>query len=70
MDCEWSDWRTGQCSVTCGGGNRINTRTKTVEEANGGVCVGEEREEEACNNQNCPGNINLYSIYLYARFGF
>ena len=64
MNCEWNDWQIGQCSVTCGGGTRTNTRTKTVQESNGGVCTGEATLQESCNNLNCPGNINVYPIYL------
>ena len=62
--CEWSDWQIGQSSVTCGGGNRTNSRTKTVEESNGGVCAGEATVQEACNDQNCPGKINMYPMYF------
>ena len=53
MDCEWSAWKIGECSVTCGGGTRTNTRSKTVEENNYGVCIGEPIAKEDCNNHNC-----------------
>ena len=68
MDCEWSEWQIGQCSVTCGGGTRTNTRTKNVEESNGGVCTGNPTAQEDCNTQNCPGNINMNSIYSVRNF--
>ena len=32
VDCEWSEWSIGECSVSCGGGTRIDTRDKVVEE--------------------------------------
>lgn len=63
MDCEWSDWQTGECSVTCGGGSRTNSRSKTVEEKYNGVCIGEPTAQEGCNDQHCPGKIVLYLIY-------
>ena len=33
IDCEWNDWQIGECSKTCGGGSRTNSRTKEIEEA-------------------------------------
>ena len=60
MDCKWTDWQIGQCSVTCGGGTRTNTRSKSVEENNGGKCTGDSTAQENCNDQSCPGNIDLY----------
>ena len=69
VNCEWSDWQVGECSVTCGGGTRTNTRSKTVEEKNGGSCIGEPKPTEDCNKQNCPGTIVLYLFYP-VRFRF
>jgi len=58
INCEWNDWQVGECSKTCAGGSRTNTRTKKIEEANGtdedGVCEGEATMDEECNTQNCP----------------
>ena len=70
MDCEWSDWEMGGCSVTCGEGTRTNTRTKKVDEANGGVCIGEPTAEENCNDQDCPGKTVLYFIYSMCYISF
>ena len=56
MDCEWSDWKVGGCSVTCGGGTRKNTRSKAVPEKYGGMCIGDASKEEVCNDQKCKGN--------------
>ena len=58
VDCEWNDWQEGECSVTCAGGLRTNTRTKKVVESDGtddvGVCEGEPTMEEECNTEACP----------------
>merc|ERR1712136_358172 len=37
VDCEWRDWQYGECTKTCGGGKRTNTRSKRIEESFGGV---------------------------------
>ena len=57
-NCEWNDWQFGECSVSCGGGTRVDTRTKAKEEAYGGTCEedGNQREVE-CNIEECPRNI-------------
>ena len=44
----------GECSKTCGGGTRINQRTKKTEEANGGICDGQATMEDVCNTEVCP----------------
>jgi len=54
VHCEWHDWQLGECSQTCGGGTRMNTRTKKTEEQNGGTCEGEATMEDVCNTQVCP----------------
>ena len=55
VDCEWRNWEYGECSKTCGGGSRTNTRSKRIEETFGGVCIGEAIEVEECNTEKCPG---------------
>ena len=60
VQCEWNDWQIGPCSKTCGGGTRINHRTKKTEEANGGNCEGEATIEEVCNAQVCPRRFLEY----------
>ena len=55
VDCQWGEWKLGECSATCGNGTRTNTRTKLTEEQNGGTCSGSTNETETCNVQNCPG---------------
>ena len=65
VNCEWSDWEIGECSVTCAGGRRTNSRTKTVEESDGtdedGFCEGEPTMEEDCNTQACPSKFSKFS---------
>ena len=56
IHCEWNDWVLGDCSKECGTGTRINTRTKSVEEINGGTCTGQATEEEECLIVECPGS--------------
>ena len=55
MDCEWGDWKIGECSVTCGRGTRTNNRTKIVQENNGGECIGDATVQADCHDQICPG---------------
>ena len=53
VNCIWNDWQIGECSTTCDGGYRTNTRTKKVKEAHGGTCIGEDSVKEKCNAQKC-----------------
>ena len=59
VDGGWSDWSPGECSVTCGGGERNLTRTCTnpTPSCNGSVCPGEDLRTEKCNMQCCLGAI-------------
>ena len=59
VDCEWSEWRNSPCSVTCGKGHHGKTRTKLLEEGNGGICKGESFSIEACIGKECPGKIKF-----------
>ena len=57
LNCEWDDWQIGECSKTCGGGSRTNSREKKVEEVNGGKeCAGSSTFTESCNIQECSGS--------------
>lgn len=50
----WEDWR--QCSVSCGGGTQIRSRTCTnpPPQFGGRNCSGESQNELSCNEQPCP----------------
>ena len=63
-NCEWNDWQLGECSVSCGGGTRVDTRTKAKVEAYGGTCDENENQREvACNTEDCPRNAyHLFCI--------
>ena len=50
VDCEWSEWKIGECSKQCGGGRRINKREQNVLAAHGGrECSGPTELDEPCN---------------------
>ena len=54
----WSDWSSfGDCSKTCGGGEKTRYRTCTnPAPANGGKdCMGSSSDSMSCNEQGCPG---------------
>ena len=58
VDCEWGDWVVGECSITCGGGTRSNSRERKIDAAFGGrECPGLASITEACNVQECPGSL-------------
>merc|ERR1719158_2543315 len=54
VNCEWSEWEFGHCSAECGEGTIIKTRSKLVEESNGGTCIGEPTETVECKIKQCP----------------
>ena len=55
VDCTWNDWELGDCSVTCGGGTRIATRTVATNAMYGGTCDPEfDVKVEHCNTDDCP----------------
>ena len=56
VDCEWNEWITGTCPVSCGGGLRTNTRTiKNLGSDGGAPCMGNTSIIQSCNEQGCPG---------------
>ena len=60
VDCRWSNWTIGKCSVSCGDGVRENHRFKEQEELFGGApCDGVASQTEACINRICPG-MHMY----------
>jgi len=52
--CEWGSWTEGSCDKTCGGGKRLDTRRKLVQEQNNGECLYGDTRVEICNTQQCP----------------
>merc|ERR1712241_478289 len=59
VNCEWSDWSWGTCSVTCGGGTQSGSRTVSQEAANGGTdCTGETTATQPCNTESCQDPVN------------
>jgi len=56
VNCVWDQWNTWEsCTVSCGGGTRVRTRSKLVEAAHGGAdCAGDTHETQPCGNQCCP----------------
>ena len=54
VDCQWSSWRYGKCSKSCGTGQRSRTRAKAVKEKFGGKCEGPTFVYEDCLNKPCP----------------
>ena len=62
VNCEWNEWVQGQCSTTCGPGESVRVRTKSVTESHGGTCSGETTDTELCNEQDCPCKL-LQSLY-------
>jgi hypothetical protein len=55
IDCVVSDWTPwGACSLPCGGGTQIRTRTVITPAANGGQPCPILQEIQSCNTQPCP----------------
>ena len=50
----WSSW--GSCSVTCGTGSKVRTRTCTnpAPQYNGANCAGSGSDTSSCSLPNCP----------------
>ena len=62
VNCEWGQWKLGECSKTCDSGVRNNTRSKIVNEAHNGKCEGNDTVQEACSMQNCSGKLTKKSL--------
>lgn len=65
---EWGSWSA--CSVTCGGGYQMRTRTCHDPLFGGKNCTGEVVDlNPSCNSQSCPSQseILLYSIFFVLR---
>uniref|UniRef100_A0AAZ3RB56 Semaphorin-2A n=1 Tax=Oncorhynchus tshawytscha TaxID=74940 RepID=A0AAZ3RB56_ONCTS len=64
VDGSWSCWSGwSKCSVTCGGGHYMRTRTcNNPPPAYGGdICLGLHTEEALCNTQSCPESWSNWS---------
>ncbi|CAL8292861.1 unnamed protein product [Lota lota] len=64
VDGSWSCWSSwSRCSVTCGGGHYMRTRTcSNPPPAHGGdICLGLHTEEALCNTQPCPESWSSWS---------
>ena len=56
-NCEWSAWSEwSACTKSCDGGDKTRTRSKTSNEAHGGICCGESSETSKCNSNVCEGD--------------
>jgi len=54
VDCEWSEWTHGECSVSCGGGHRKSFRTRKQDAKHGGQeCNGTISVRQTCNENEC-----------------
>ena len=54
VDCEWSNWTWSECSVTCGNGERLGTRTVLRERQGAGqACSGRSSTREVCSQKAC-----------------
>jgi len=58
QDCEVTDWAEGECSASCGGGERTYER-KVIVAADGGAECPPLMEAVACNDQDCPQDCDL-----------
>jgi len=64
--CEWTLWKPGHCSASCGEGTRQKTRTKVFNnESPGGKCIGDSETEEQCNTNICPGKLLTSTVLSY-----
>ena len=70
VNCIWDEWIIGDCSKTCGGGERINTRDKLLRASHGGKpCSPEDSTlTEKCNINECPGNYFVLFKFM-SNFG-
>ena len=54
-DCGWGPWNMGECSATCGGGTRTDTRDMRSRARNGGYCnFNGGTRTVPCNTHACP----------------
>ena len=65
VECQWNEWRVGDCNKSCGKGFRIKTRTPKSK-TNGLMedCSGPSTVLESCSIRECPG-IYFYGYTLF-----
>ena len=69
MDGGWTNWsEPGECSTTCGSGQKVKTRSCTNPKPlfGGKDCVGENQYTVACFERNCPGILCLLKIFPFS----
>ena len=55
VDCTWNAWSSwGSCSKTCGGGNKIRSRTQNGPYRGGQECSGSPTSSTSCQTNRCP----------------
>ena len=58
VDGVWEEWGIwGDCSVTCGGGQRLRMRVCIDPLYGGSECQGNTTYNEVCNSNPCPSKI-------------
>lgn len=68
VDGGWASWGSyGACTVTCGGGTQVRSRTCTnpAPQYLGANCVGSSTSSQSCSTQNCPGKLNVDVFYMF-----
>ena len=64
VNCEWNEWKIGQCSKSCDGGLRNKTRTIMTKESNKGKCEGNATVQETCSLNNCSRQF-IFKTYFF-----
>merc|ERR1719367_2416488 len=54
VDCQVSEWRAQECSVSCGGGTRMKSRSVLIQPQGGGMACPPLYDREPCNEDDCP----------------
>ena len=67
VECQWNEWRVGDCNKSCGKGFRIKTRSPKSRSSNlMDDCSGPSTVLESCSISECPG---IYLIgYTFLRY--
>ena len=68
VNCEWNEWKIGQCSKSCDGGLRNKTRTIMKKESNKGKCEGNATAQETCSLNNCSSQFIFNTYFLIGKY--